>query len=563
LSNTDLLCAGFLRHFKALLLATIVLAAIRLVVMPAGTITYSDDHDNSKSSSDYVPSQDFFSKNSHHVHPTDSDDDSVSRNSREESESQSIDENAPMEIRLRSNSVDASPKPSKASTDPQSSSHDEPSQSDDTTIDDLLQSYNASLYPLIPDGPTDEILQVHLIVDVTSESAIVEPSSKFLLDGTERSKYLQAVGVTFIRPLPPLGTMEIHPRNHSLPFLYLIDFGSLNRDCHRLQLVMETLQREYEEQAKEAGVIANDNTYTLLADFTGSTRQTYCEFLVQDGTHQKDSQVRLAKRSIVQGRHYDHDTKAVNLGSVARNQWKQDGRAPVMHSPLVVREAFITSTQNVTKGQKVQEMDRPMDVGMFWTNGDYSHFGFYRRDTAKVIKTLHHSKITERTLMENQVGLSYTDIKGFGSGNIQFQYVRDLLSCKIVVVTQRDEYEDHYRLMESLASGALVMTDKMLAMPAGLVDKVNVIVYDSPAELKKLVRYYLQPENEKERRRIALEGFKLVMGRHRCWHRLEELIFGQPMTSVYKPYELAPKKEERSDSMYWIAADEGATGPFL
>jgi spore maturation protein CgeB len=117
--------------------------------------------------------------------------------------------------------------------------------------------------------------------------------------------------------------------------------------------------------------------------------------------------------------------------------------------------------------------------------------------------------------------------------------------------------------MESLASGALVMSDKMLAMPAGLVDKVNVIVYDSPAELKKLVRYYLQPENEKERRRIALEGFKLVMGRHRCWHRLEELIFGQPMTSVYKPYELAPKKEERSDSMYWIAADEGATGPFL
>jgi spore maturation protein CgeB len=60
-----------------------------------------------------------------------------------------------------------------------------------------------------------------------------------------------------------------------------------------------------------------------------------------------------------------------------------------------------------------------------------------------------------------------------------------------------------YRLMESLASEALVMTDNMLAMPAGLVNKVNIIVYDSLQALKQIIRYYIHPNHRQERQRVA------------------------------------------------------------
>ena len=124
-----------------------------------------------------------------------------------------------------------------------------------------------------------------------------------------------------------------------------------------------------------------------------------------------------------------------------------------------------------------------------------------------------------------------------------------------MVITQRDEWEDHYRLMESLASGALVMTDPMVALPAGLIDNVNIIVYNSTKTLKELIKYYLKPENKKQRKRIALNGYKLVMGRHRCWHRLEELLFGRPLTNVDQPDAEAPEKEKRLKSTAWHTED--------
>jgi glycosyltransferase involved in cell wall biosynthesis len=120
-----------------------------------------------------------------------------------------------------------------------------------------------------------------------------------------------------------------------------------------------------------------------------------------------------------------------------------------------------------------------------------------------------------------------------------------LLQSKIVVVAQRDEWEDHYRLYESLASGALVLTDPMLALPEGLVNGTNLLVYDTLQDLERLLTYYLK--HDEERQEIAKRGFSMVMGRHRSWHRMEQILFGQPQTSVDKPYAEAPRKQERPE----------------
>ena len=298
--------------------------------------------------------------------------------------------------------------------------------------------------------------------------------------------------------------------------------------------------------------------YFLLVDSSGSTRQTGCEFLFRginhgdnaDGYTNDINRIRLAKRSIVQNRYYDRTTRKMHIGELSPNQW--DGTPPdydrrVLQSPISLRESFVMGIQNITGGNPVAYKDskRDVDVGFFWKSGDYSHYGFYRRDIAKVIKTLHHSALDKKNgkRMENTVGIAYSEEKSMESGHVQFRYIEQILACKIVVITQRDEWEDHYRLMESLASGALVMTDSMVALPDGLVDKVNILIYDSPKMLKDLIKYYLSPENKTERKRIASKGYKLVMGRHRSWHRLEELLFGRPLTNVDQPDAPAPKKE--------------------
>jgi hypothetical protein len=128
---------------------------------------------------------------------------------------------------------------------------------------------------------------------------------------------------------------------------------------------------------------------------------------------------------------------------------------------------------------------------------------------------------------------------------IRIEYVQELIGTKIVVVAQRDEWEGHLRLLEALASGALVIADKALAMPNGLHDRKSIVLYDSALSLKEAIMYYLNPKNDKERLSIARRGWETAMGRHRSWHRVEEIIFGKPLTQVDRPFDLAPAKRKR------------------
>lgn len=423
--------------------------------------------------------------------------------------------------------------------------------------DDVLSSFKASNAPVILDG-WNRTVQVHLIVDLTSSGLVINPAAKQLLDAVERSEYTQLTALTVVRPA--ITTIDMFPRKPDLPLLFLIDWGSMDRDCHRLQLVLENLRLERELLTKNATSnlpAETEEPYFLLVDSTGSTRQTGCEYLFQSSSvpkyaHTNDMRrIRLAKRSIVRNRYYDPVTKRIHMGEIIPNRWDGtplDYDRPILQSPFALRESFAMGIHNITDGKAVitnRDGMRGTDVGFFWKAGDYSHYGFYRRDIAKVVKKFHHSSLKtpdgKRRMMENRVAIAYSDAKEMEAGYVQFKYIDELLQCKIVVITQRDEWEDHYRLMESLASGALVMTDSMVSLPEGLVDKVNIVVYDSPQMLKDLIKYYLKPKNRKERKDIAEKGYRLVMGRHRSWHRLEELLFGRPLSHVDRRD--APEKE--------------------
>lgn len=100
------------------------------------------------------------------------------------------------------------------------------------------------------------------------------------------------------------------------------------------------------------------------------------------------------------------------------------------------------------------------------------------------------------------------------------KFVADNVFCFVCV--------DHYRLMEALACGPLVVADRMLAPPKGLIHNHTIVFFDDVHELPHLIQYYL--EHEELRLSIAERGWKLVMSQHRAWHRIEELLFGEPLT---------------------------------
>jgi spore maturation protein CgeB len=136
------------------------------------------------------------------------------------------------------------------------------------------------------------------------------------------------------------------------------------------------------------------------------------------------------------------------------------------------------------------------------------------------------------------------DEKRIGAGNVHFDYIQTFMSSKIVGVAQRVECEDQYRLMKSLASGAFVLTDPMVAPPEGLVNNTNCIVYENLSSLKRLIRYYLK--HESKRQAIAKRGYTLALG-HQSWHRIETILFGRPLTQVGQPTKLAPQRAPRPE----------------
>jgi len=74
------------------------------------------------------------------------------------------------------------------------------------------------------------------------------------------------------------------------------------------------------------------------------------------------------------------------------------------------------------------------------------------------------------------------------------------------------------------------MTDLMLSLPKGLIDGESIVMYRSRDHLKELLMHYLHPDQDRVRLAIARKGYEVATSRHRTYHRMEELFFGNPIS---------------------------------
>ena len=149
-----------------------------------------------------------------------------------------------------------------------------------------------------------------------------------------------------------------------------------------------------------------------------------------------------------------------------------------------------------------------------------------RQKVSGIIHDLGENTSTFRPI-HTFVGLAGNALQA-GRRNVHSDYIQAMLHSKIIVVTQRDDWEDHYRLFEALVSGAMVMTDRMLSLPKGLETGVSIVEFQSEEDLRDKILYYIS--HDKERMEIARRGREVAMREHRTFHRVEQVVFGREMS---------------------------------
>jgi len=190
-----------------------------------------------------------------------------------------------------------------------------------------------------------------------------------------------------------------------------------------------------------------------------------------------------------------------------------------VRSDLVLLLKRQQQMQTYNNNTDIVTWPRPNDIAHFWGVGSDKIVGKLRSAVSQALIRLSTDRPSLIVLAE-QVGSRYTA----GRNEAQESYAAALLQYKIVVVCQRDMWEGHYRLMEALAGGAMVMTDAMHPLPFKIEEGKEVVVYRSIAELKKLAKYFL--DHEEERLMIARSGFDAVMRFHQSWTWMERIIYG-------------------------------------
>ena len=403
----------------------------------------------------------------------------------------------------------------------------------------------------------------------TQRDWLVDEFKHFIHDGIVRSPYLELV----------TDPRHTHSR---LVWLAQVKHGFAPRRWCR---IFDNLLRQQQHFWSTAHPTTTLNTTTLEEEEEehnkGRQAPTFVMMDWQDGNElfRCDDVLRpfktyYTKRGIVMNRSWDSATRRINVGRInPYPNWTQWSAAPVLHTPYAVRTDFLetlnrvvyqmlspldsnNSSNNNNNGttsvgvDTISLWERPYDVIHFWPNpldrkasravdkGGKNHNSRYRDAVSQTIFDLSrrfgNNKNNNNKRKRKNI-TAHTKLVGspnlVGRNQVDEAYPQALLRYKIVVVTQKDCHEEHYRLMEALVSGAMVMTDVMLSMPSDFVDGESVVVYRDIDDLRTKIRYYLW-ENPTKRVEIATRGRRLALGRHRSWHRMEEVFFGRILSPI-------------------------------
>ena len=215
---------------------------------------------------------------------------------------------------------------------------------------------------------------------------------------------------------------------------------------------------------------------------------------------------------------------------------------PVGHLDYTVRSDLLNKIDTLVQEGVSSALDKDFPIGRskkLHSSTNHDHIDIYREKHAVHFWNEIDAK-EDNVMLRNEVSRSLKSLQwknlefivntneagergADGRNSAQIDYAKAMLEYQIIVVCQRDSHETHYRLMEALSSGAMVMTDHTHYLPKGIEDGKSIIVYKNASDLQEKVLYYLR--HDKERKEIAREGRAAALDHNRSWQWLERLIF--------------------------------------
>lgn len=404
-----------------------------------------------------------------------------------------------------------------------------------------FDSYLPSRYPVLSPEITTKEKQQQVNVRFLMGSKPFS-QSEYLVEGIERSAHLKLVSLSR-HDRGDYTTWNTNSVDSNHPMVWMVDVESLELDCHVMEGIIKHVQ-QHNTNSEEENVLP---TALVLMDYSGTTERLHCPHLEKLVPKER---IRMTRRNLVQNRFWDPTKEWVEIGELSSNDGDVISGGPILFSPYLLRDSFVYGLSLALKkikwknnGTSPADLKRERDIAHFWRRDDYSHYSFLRTKVSAIVESLSGEHSNGRKI--HTVVKILGEVEDMEQSIIQMEYIEQMIFTKIIVVAQRDEWEGHLRLLEALASGAMVIADKALAMPSGLVDRESIVLYDSAQSLKDAIFYYLNPKNDKERLSIARKGWETAMGRHRSWHRVEEILFGKPLTQADRPFESTPARQKR------------------
>jgi hypothetical protein len=311
-------------------------------------------------------------------------------------------------------------------------------------------------------------------------------------------------------------------------------------------LVNQTLRYQQETFSSSTKQQQQPSLKVVLMDYRDRGHLELCRYR---GTHSLmqmlgKENVRQVQQQIVVQRMWDDKQQFPSKGKMLDPHFLPCfEEVPSLHVPYTVRSDYAIAVEenytsmlgsssssfynSISTTSTPSDTLRPMDVAHYWRVNSEKHANL-RNEVTRLILSLNQTSSKKLTIQV--FGDLVSEPGRVGRTLFQTEYIKALLSTKIVVVAQRDSWEDHYRLFEAIIGGALVMTDPMLSLPDGYVDRESIVIYKSLDHLRELILYYLDPNNTEERLEIARKGWRLAMNCHRTFHWMEKLFFGKPLT---------------------------------
>jgi hypothetical protein len=424
-----------------------------------------------------------------------------------------------------------------------------------------LDSFRAKYAPIISSSSTkppskDKPVRIRALLFVNKGRpvafrggetwAIGDEVLNICMDGWKRSPYFEFVNATVV---PDLDEQPDYVLQERQDIVWVVDMRRMLKGQNiTLSFQLLDAARKTLEWQRQHNVTAS--LKVVLMDYRDRTATpNHCNKSVRNLVKLMGvGNVVSVRQQVVKRRHWNETAQFPSLGRFWNSSKDEAcfGR-PTLRVPYTVRSDYAEAVEEAYRQYLAAPEDSDnstfllppdtvrtrADVAHFWTSKKVgSHAAVLRNAVTELVVSLNETTpFGSRLKPLRVIGGAVSVGLAMGRTKVSKNYLEALLTTKIVVVAQRDMWEDHYRLFEAISCGALVMTDPMLSLPDELVDGENIIVYHSLDHLRKLVHYYLDPARNDERLQIAHAGWKLAMGRHQTYHWMEELFFGQGISA--------------------------------